>query len=75
MVINVLGGAAYVRQTRIPIWVLVSLKMQGISDGELLHAYPALDAADLSAAWAYFAAHPEEIEAQIALQDDPDGLN
>jgi uncharacterized protein (DUF433 family) len=51
---GVMGGAACIRETRIPVWLLVSFKMQGMSNGELLRAYPTLEAADLAAAWGYF---------------------
>jgi uncharacterized protein (DUF433 family) len=33
-------------------------------------AYPHLNAADLANAWAYAEAHPEEIEAAIARNDE-----
>ena len=61
---GVMGGDACIRNTRIPVWLLVEYKRQGLSDGELLQAYPTLNASDLIAAWDYFAAHNEEIERQ-----------
>jgi uncharacterized protein (DUF433 family) len=69
---GVMGGAPCVRNTRIPVWLLVSFKKQGMTDGELLRAYPALDTADLAAAWNFYASHPEAIEAQIREQDEED---
>lgn len=62
---GVMGGVACVGNTRIPVWLLVSLKRQGATDGELLRAYPSLNAHDLSAAWSYFIAHSEEIEKDL----------
>lgn len=61
---DVMGGDFCVRNTRIPVWMLVSYKRQGMTDTELLANYPGLSAADLIAVWDYYAAHSEEIEAQ-----------
>lgn len=66
---GVMGGAACIRSTRIPVWMLVMCKMSGMADGDILRAYPSLDAADLHAAWTYFAAHPAEIEHSIQEND------
>lgn len=66
---GVIGGDACIRQTRIPVWLLVSLRNQGGSEAYLLEDYPTLTAADLVNAWLYAEAHPEEIEAAIARQE------
>ncbi len=71
---GVMGGDACVRQTRIPVWLLVSLRVQGASEAYLLEDYPTLTAADLVNAWLYAEVYPEEIEAAIARQKDL-GLN
>jgi uncharacterized protein (DUF433 family) len=52
-------------RTRIPVWTLVRARQLGVSDGEILSAYPTLRAEDLANAWAYWRAHREEIEQQI----------
>jgi uncharacterized protein (DUF433 family) len=62
---GVSGGDACVRDTRIPVRLLVESRRLGLSDSQLLRDYPPLTQADLDAAWAYFATHPEEIEAAI----------
>lgn len=67
---GVMGGDACIRDTRIPVWLLVQYKRQGLSDSELLAAYPGLNAADLAAAWDYFAAHTVEVEQQIRAHED-----
>jgi uncharacterized protein (DUF433 family) len=59
-----MGGDVCIRNTRIPVWLLVEYKQQGLSDEELLQAYPALNATDLAAAWDHFATHSDEIERQ-----------
>jgi uncharacterized protein (DUF433 family) len=66
---GVMGGDACIRQTRIPVWLLVSLRHQGASEAYLLEDYPMLTAADLVNAWLYAEAYPEEIQAAIARQE------
>jgi uncharacterized protein (DUF433 family) len=63
---GVCGGVAIVAGTRIPVWVLIQAKRLGLSDSDLLLDYPQLSKAQLSAAWRYADANPEEIELQIA---------
>jgi uncharacterized protein (DUF433 family) len=65
--ICVMGGDACIANTRLPVWLFVSLRTQGASDADLLKAYPHLTAADLVNVWAYADAYPEEIA--IALQE------
>jgi uncharacterized protein (DUF433 family) len=59
------GGDACIRDTRIPVWVLVNFRRLGGSEGELLRAYPSLTPTDLEAAWEYATANAEEIERAI----------
>ncbi len=66
---GVMGGDACIRQTRIPVWLLVSLRQQGASEAYLLEDYPTLTAADLVNAWLYAATYPEEMMAAIARQE------
>ena len=47
---GVCGGHARIRDTRIPVWTLVSFKQQGADADELLRNYPGLILADLDAA-------------------------
>ncbi|MEX0270653.1 DUF433 domain-containing protein [Leptolyngbyaceae cyanobacterium UHCC 1019] len=67
--LGVMGGDACIRQTRIPVWLLVSLRHQGASEAYLLEDYPTLTAADLVNAWQYAEAFQNEIEAAIARQE------
>jgi len=64
---GVMGGDACIANTRLPVWLFISLRQQGATDADLLEAYPHLSAADLVNVWAYADAHPEEIA--IALQE------
>lgn len=66
---GVMGGDACIRQSRIPVWLLVSLRRQGASEAYLLEDYPTLTAADLVNTWLYAEAYPEEIAAAITRQE------
>jgi uncharacterized protein (DUF433 family) len=59
------GGDACIRETRIPVWVLVNYRRLGASDPEILRAYPGLTSSDLEAARDYAAANREEIDSAI----------
>src|SRR5688500_7268634 len=65
---RVSGGDACVGNTRIPVWALVRFRQLGRTDEQLLSDFPTLTADDLKAAWAYAAAHDEEIAEAIADQ-------
>ena len=65
------GGDACIRETRIPVWVLVGYRRLGLSDARLLEAYPSLNRADLEAAWEYAATNAAEIDR--AIHDNEEG--
>ena len=67
---GVCGGEARIRNTRIPVWTLVSLRQQGADRTELLRNYPGLTQSDLEAAWAYYTQHVDEIDQAIADTGD-----
>jgi uncharacterized protein (DUF433 family) len=67
---GICGGDARVRNTRIPVWTLVSFRQQGADSAELLRNYPGLTPADLNAAWAYYSHHSDEIDQAIASSGD-----
>lgn len=67
---SVCGGQARIRDTRIPVWLLVELQNQGADDAELLESYPVLEPEDLTAAWRYYAENREEIDRVIQEQDE-----
>lgn len=69
---GVCGGAPVVLRTRIPVWLLEQARRQGMSDAELLRAYPTLRAEDLANSWAYVRSHRTEIEAQIQANEAED---
>ena len=63
---GICGGNARIRDTRIPVWTLVSFQKQNASDEELLRNYPALTKEDLIAAWSYYKENTQEIDQVIA---------
>jgi uncharacterized protein (DUF433 family) len=67
---GVMGGDACIRQTRIPVWLMVSYRQQGASDAHILQGHPDLSVQDLANAWAYAQAFPDEIEAAIKKHDE-----
>ncbi len=64
------GGDACIRETRIPVWVLVNYRRLGASDADILQAYPGLTPADLDAAREYADANREEIDAAIRENEE-----
>ena len=67
---GVMGGEACIRDTRIPVWLLVSYRRLGLSEAKLLDNYPTLTANDLVNAWSYASAYGDEIDRAIAQQDE-----
>ena len=53
------------------MWTLVGYRRLGLSNADIMRAYPSLELADLEAAWEYAAAQPDEIER--AIRDNEDG--
>ena len=67
---SVMGGEACIRQTRIPVWLLISYRRQGASDAHILEGHPDLSAADLVNGFAYAEAHVDEIDRAIREQEE-----
>jgi uncharacterized protein (DUF433 family) len=67
---DICGGEPCIMRTRIPIWTLERLRQLGASEAQILGSYPALRAEDLVNAWAYVAAHTDEIERQIQENEE-----
>tara|TARA_Y100000310_G_scaffold342991_1_gene448619 strand:+ start:1522 stop:1767 length:246 start_codon:yes stop_codon:yes gene_type:complete len=66
---DVCGGSARVRDTSVPVWMLVRYRELGASEKQLLRWYPYLKSDDLQTAWKYYNAYREEIDQEIADQD------
>jgi len=67
---GVCGGEPCIVRTRIPVWVLHRLRQSGVSDADILSAYPTLFAEDLANAWHYARAHGDEIELQARSNEE-----
>lgn len=67
---GVCGGEPRIVRTRIPVWVLEQARRLGVSESELLRAYPTLRAEDLTNAWAYVRAYPDEVTAHIRANEE-----
>lgn len=72
---GVCGGYARIRNTRIPVWTIVSLHNQGADEAELLRNFPGLTLFDLAATRAYYASHQAEIDRLIASHHEEDVTN
>lgn len=64
---GVCGGHARIRDTRIPVWTLVSLRQQDATEQELLDNFPGLTLEDLTAVWGYYYNHQSEIDLTICM--------
>ncbi len=62
---GIVGGDPCIAGTRIPVWLLVEARQLGMSENEILRAYPSLNAGELIQAWSYYDSHRAEIERQI----------
>ncbi len=69
---GICGSHARIRNTRIPVWTIISLSQQGDDTNELLRNYPSLMLSDLSATWVYYNTHKEEIDNLIASHNEDD---
>jgi uncharacterized protein (DUF433 family) len=72
---GVCGGNPRIRNTRIPVWTIISFRNQGADNKELLRNYPSLTPDDLLATQTYYEQHRQEIDRVIAShqEDDFDG--
>ncbi len=69
---GVCGGDACIRNTRIPVWLLMSFVQKGLDSADLLRNYPGLTAFDLSIVQLYYSLHRQEIDDLIALENAED---
>jgi len=69
---NVCGGHARIRDTRIPVWTIISFRQQGADNAELLRNYPSLTPEDIIAAQTYYGLNVQEIDHVIASHQEDD---
>jgi uncharacterized protein (DUF433 family) len=65
------GGSAVVAGTRIRVSTVLTCYRQGMTVEEILQEYSHLRPADVHDALAYAYEHPEEIEAELAADEEP----
>ncbi len=63
---GICGGAARIRDTRIPVWTIVAYQQQGANEAELLYNYSGLTLQDLEAVANYYDRNREEIDGWLA---------
>ena len=64
------GGDACIRDSRIPVWIIANSRRLGMTDVQILVAYPTLNSSDLEAVWDYEAIHSDEIERAIRENEE-----
>jgi uncharacterized protein (DUF433 family) len=67
---NRCGGRAVIAGTRIRVSLIVQFERQGMTPTQIVAEYPHLRVADIYDALAYAADHPDEIETDIADDDE-----
>ena len=66
---GVCGGDPRIAGTRIPVWTL-EIRRLGLTEAQILGAFPALRATDLVNAWTFLAGHVDEIDRQIRENEE-----
>lgn len=67
---GVRGGKACIDDTRISVADVVAALKQGLSDRQIIERYPSLDLAQVHAAISYYYENLDELEANLAEDDD-----
>jgi uncharacterized protein (DUF433 family) len=62
---GICGGSARIANTRIPVSGIVDSKRLGMTDEQILEAYPTLRLTDIEQALLYYARHRSEIETEL----------
>lgn len=56
--------------TRVPVWILESLRRLGVEEARILDSYPSLTASDLADAWVYANARTIEMDREIRENEE-----
>ena len=67
---GVCGGDPRIEGTRNPVWTLEHYRRLGLTEAQILDAFPALHATDLVNAWSFVADHVDEIKRQIRENEE-----
>jgi uncharacterized protein (DUF433 family) len=71
---GVCGGKACIDNTRVRVNNIAALAERGYTPAQMLEEYPHLSLAQVHAALVYYYDHPDEIEAELAAEDDMEEL-
>jgi uncharacterized protein (DUF433 family) len=68
---DVCGGAACIRDTRVPVWSVVAAVQHGTAAEDLQRYFVTmLSAADVAAAFAYYEQHRDEIDHDLRQNEE-----
>ena len=67
---GVCGGDPCIRNTRIPVWLLVAWRKDGLTNEQIRFHHPDVTEDDLEAAWEYYEKNREEIDEAIKRNED-----
>ena len=67
---GVCGGRAVIAGTRIRVSIILGCSRLGMTVEEIIQSYPHLRSSDVYDALAYAAEHPDELEADLAADDE-----
>ena len=68
---GVCGGDACIRNTRIPVWLLIAWMKDGLPDQRIREHHPDVTQADLDSAREYYAGNQGEIDEAIRANEEP----
>jgi uncharacterized protein (DUF433 family) len=66
---GICGGEHRIFGTRIPVWVLVAFRQQGMSDRSLLRNYPTINKQQLMAAWEFAEQNKAIVAEELRLNE------
>ena len=67
---NVCGGRSIIAGTRLPVWSLIRWYKVGMSVEDVIREFPQLAPAQVHDAFSYYYDNPDEIENDIAENED-----
>ena len=62
---GVCGGVACIESTRLAVWIFIAYKQAGMTDKELLEAFPTLTTKNLADILHYYSHNKHEIDQEI----------
>jgi uncharacterized protein (DUF433 family) len=72
---GVCGGHACIHNSRIPVWTIVSFRLQGADQAEVLRNFPSLTPQDLTLAWNYYENNRQEIDKILSSNEEDEEID